>query len=148
MTLDNLRPASGSVKSTKRIARGQGSGHGGTATKGHKGDKSRSGYKQKRGHEGGQTPMHRRLPKRGFNNINREEFVPMNLSQLEAYSKKFGTTELSLEFLTSNHIVRANDRVKILGGGKLTGKVNITAHAISAAAKTAIEAVGGSVNLV
>jgi large subunit ribosomal protein L15 len=148
MNLNNLKPAIGSVKSEKRIARGQGSGHGGTATKGHKGAKSRAGHKRKRAHEGGQTPMQRRLPKRGFNSPNRVEFTPINLSQLQAYSIKFDVIDFTLDFMESKNIVGKNDRVKILGNGKLTLKVNITAHAISASAKTAIEAIGGSVNLV
>ena len=148
MDLNNLRPAKGSVKSEKRIARGQGSGHGGTATRGHKGDKSRSGHKRKRAHEGGQTPMQRRLPKRGFNNVNRIDYVAVNLSQLEAFSKKWGVTEITLDFLLEKNLVAKTDKVKILGNGELTGSVNVSAHAISASAKAAIEAKGGSVNLV
>ena len=148
MDLNNLKPAKGAVKSEKRIARGQGSGHGGTSTKGHKGDKSRAGHKRKRAFEGGQTPMQRRLPKRGFKSPNRVEYVPYNLSQIEEFVKKFGVTDINMETLGDKHIVSKNDRVKILGNGKLTSKVNITAHAISASAKAAVEAAGGSVNLV
>ncbi len=148
MDLNNLRPAKGSVKSEKRIARGQGSGHGGTSTRGHKGGKSRSGFKNKRAHEGGQTPMQRRLPKRGFNNVNRVEYVAVNLSQLEAFSQKWGVKDITLEFLLEKNLVAKSDQVKILGNGKLTGTVNVSAHAISASAKAAIEAMGGSVNLV
>ncbi len=148
MDLNNLRPAKGSVKSEKRIARGQGSGHGGTATRGHKGDKSRSGHKRKRAHEGGQTPMQRRLPKRGFKNVNRIDYVAVNLSQLEAFSKKWGVSDITLDFLLEKNLVAKTDMVKILGNGKLTSAVNVTAHAISASAKAAIEATGGSVNLV
>ncbi len=148
MELNNLRPAKGSVKSEKRIARGQGSGHGGTATRGHKGHKSRSGFKAKRAHEGGQTPMQRRLPKRGFKNVNRVEYVAVNLAQLEAFSKKWGTANVDLNFLQTKRLVSKTDLVKILGNGKLTGAVNVSAHAISASAKAAIEAAGGTVQLV
>lgn len=148
MDLNNLKPAKGAVKSTKRIARGQGSGHGGTSTKGHKGDKSRAGHKRKRAHEGGQTPMQRRLPKRGFKSPNRVEYVPFNLSQIEEFVKKHGVTDINIEVLSAQHFLTRTDRVKILGNGKLTTKVNITAHAVSATAKAAIEAAGGSVNLV
>lgn len=152
MELNNLRPAQGSTKSRKRIGRGQGSGHGGTSTRGHKGDKARSGAKEKRHFEGGQTPMQRRLPKRGFQNVNRTEYIPLNLSQLEkmvqhAAGSGQGDT-MSLEYLQSAGIAKSTDKIKVLGNGKLTSKVNITVHAISASAKAAIEAAGGSVQLV
>lgn len=148
MELNNLRPAKGSVKSRKRIGRGQGSGHGGTSTRGHKGDKSRSGSRLKRNFEGGQTPMQRRLPKRGFQNINRVEYVPLNLAQLEALVAKVGTTTFNVESLTAAGVARQTEKIKVLGNGKLTTKVDITVHAISASAKAAIEALGGSVQLV
>lgn len=148
MDLNNLKPAKGAVKSTKRIARGQGSGHGGTSTKGHKGDKSRAGHKRKRAFEGGQTPMQRRLPKRGFKSPNRVEYVPFNLSQIEEFVKKHGVTDINIEVLSAQHFLNRTDRVKILGNGKLLSKVNITAHAVSASAKAAVEAAGGSVTLV
>lgn len=148
MDLNNLKPAKGAVKSEKRIARGQGSGHGGTSTKGHKGDKARAGHKRKRAHEGGQTPMQRRLPKRGFKSPNRVEYVPFNLSQIEEFVKKHGVTDINIEVLSARHFLNKTDRVKILGNGKLLSKVNITAHAVSASAKAAVEAAGGSVNLV
>lgn len=148
MELNNLRPAKGSVKSRKRIGRGTGSGRGGTSTRGHKGDKARSGAKEKRHFEGGQTPMQRRLPKRGFQNINRVEYVPLNLGQLEKLVKKTGQTTLDVAALVGAGVAKQSDRIKILGNGKLTSKVNLTVHAISATAKSAIEAQGGSVQLV
>ena len=150
MELNNLRPAEGSTKSRKRIGRGTGSGRGGTSTRGHKGDKARSGAKEKRHFEGGQTPMQRRLPKRGFKNINRVEYVPLNLSQLERLIQAGGVQDnvINLEFLQTAGIAKSTDKVKVLGNGKLTSKVNITVHAISASAQAAIEAAGGSVQLV
>ncbi len=148
MELSNLRPAQGSVKSRKRIGRGTGSGRGGTSTRGHKGDKARSGSKEKRHFEGGQTPMQRRLPKRGFQNINRVEFVPFNLGNLEALVNKTGLKVLDVEALVAAGIAKASDKIKVLGNGKLTSSVNIKVHAISASAKAAIEAAGGSVELV
>jgi large subunit ribosomal protein L15 len=148
MELNNLRPAQGSVKKVKRIGRGTGSGHGGTSTRGHKGDKARSGSKEKRHFEGGQTPMQRRLPKRGFKNVNREVFAPINLGNLDAYVQKSGISDLDVAALVAAGLVKASDKVKILGYGTLTAKVNIKAHAVSASAKAAIEAAGGSVELV
>jgi len=148
MELNNLRPAKGSVKTRKRIGRGTGSGHGGTSTRGHKGDKARSGSKEKRHFEGGQTPMQRRLPKRGFQNVNRVEYIPLNLAELETLVKKIGTTTLDVQALVAAGVAKASDQIKVLGNGKLTAKVDITVHAISASAKTAIEALGGNVQLV
>jgi large subunit ribosomal protein L15 len=148
MELSNLQPAKGSVKSRKRIGRGTGSGRGGTSTRGHKGDKARSGSKEKRHFEGGQTPMQRRLPKRGFQNINRVEYVPLNLGKLEDLVKQTGQSVLDVQALVAAGVAKAADRIKVLGNGKLTSKVNIKVHAISASAKAAIEAVGGSVELV
>ncbi len=146
MDLSNLRPAKGSVKKMKRIGRGQGSGHGGTSTKGHKGDKSRSGYKAKRGFEGGQTPMHRRLPKRGFVSPNRVEYVALNLGRIEKIAQKHGISDFTFENLIAAGIVRPTDLVKVLAGGQLVSKVTITLHKASEAAKAAIEAAGGSFN--
>ena len=148
MELSNLRPADGAVKSRKRIGRGPGSGHGGTSTRGHKGDKSRSGSRQKRNFEGGQTPMQRRLPKRGFKNINRVEFVPLNLKQLELLAQSTGKSSFDVQALVDAGIASAADKIKVLGTGKLTVKVDIAVHAISASAKAAIEALGGNVQLV
>jgi large subunit ribosomal protein L15 len=148
MDLSNLRPAAGSVKTRKRIGRGQGSGHGGTSTRGHKGDKARSGAKEKRHFEGGQTPMQRRLPKRGFKNINRVDYTALNLGALEALVKKLGTSTVDVNTLVGVGIARTSDKIKVLGKGVLTSKVDIKVHAVSAAAKAAIEACGGSVELV
>jgi large subunit ribosomal protein L15 len=148
MQLHNLKPASGSVKKTKRIARGQGSGHGGTATRGHKGAKSRSGYKSKRGFEGGQMPLQMRLPKRGFKNPNRKVYVPLNLERLQEISEKYQVDTLDPATLVELGIIRKNDLIKVLGTGELNTKLTVTAHACSASAKEAIEAKGGSLNLV
>jgi ribosomal protein L15, bacterial/organelle len=148
MNLSNLSPAEGSTKNRKRIARGTGSGRGGTSTRGHKGDKARSGAKEKRHFEGGQTPMQRRLPKRGFKNFNRVDYVPLNLGNIEALVQKTGNTSFDVASLVAAGISRASDKIKVLGNGKLTSKVNIKAHAVSASAKAAIEAVGGTIELV
>ena len=148
MDLSNLRPAEGSVKARKRIGRGTGSGRGGTSTRGHKGDKARSGSKEKRHFEGGQTPMQRRLPKRGFKNINREAYTPLNLAQLEQLSQKLGSTSFDVESLVAAGVSKASEKIKLLGKGNLTAKINIKVHAASAAAKAAVEAAGGSVEIV
>lgn len=148
MKLHQLKPAKGSVKKTKRIARGQGSGHGGTATRGHKGAKSRSGYKRKRAFEGGQMPMQMRLPKRGFKNPNREAFTPINIERLDQIAEKYGCTEITKEVLVENGIVKKTDKIKILGSGSLEKKLTVKAHAFSNTAKSAIEAKGGSVELI
>ncbi len=148
MDLSNLKPAAGAVKAAKRIGRGQGSGRGGTSTRGHKGDRARSGSKEKRHFEGGQTPMQRRLPKRGFKNINRIDYTALNIGALEAMVQKLGKTSFDPETLVGIGIARASDKIKVLGKGKLTSKVNIKVHAVSASAKAAIEAAGGSVELV
>ena len=144
MSLHNLKPAEGSVKKVKRIARGEGSGKGGTATRGHNGQKSRSGYSRKIGFEGGQMPLQRRVPKFGFTNINRKEYVGINLDKLQSLvdAKKIEDT-VNLEVLIENRLVRKNDLVKILGGGELKAKLNITVHKFTATAKAAIEAAGG-----
>ncbi len=146
MELNNLRPAEGATKNRKRIGRGTGSGRGGTSTRGHKGDKARSGAKEKRHFEGGQTPMQRRLPKRGFQNVNRTDYVALNLSQLEKMAQQ--SDVINLESLQTSGFARSTDKVKVLGNGKLTSKVNVTVHAISASAQAAIEAAGGSVQIV
>ncbi len=148
MKLSNLKPATGATKSRKRIARGTGSGRGGTATRGHKGAKSRSGWKSKRNFEGGQMPLAMRLPKVGFKNTDKIYYVPMNLATLEDIAKKYSTTEISLDFLVEKGIVKKTSKVKILGNGELSKKVTVTAHACSASAKQTIENLGGSVNLV
>lgn len=148
MELNNLHPAKGSVKSGKRIGRGTGSGRGGTSTRGHKGDKSRSGSRLKRNFEGGQTPMQRRLPKRGFKNINREEYTPLNLGQLEKLVQKTGRSSFDVQALVDAGAARLSEKIKVLGNGKLSTKVDLSVHAISATAKAAIEALGGSVQIV
>lgn len=148
MELHSLKPAKGSVKKRKRIGRGQGSTRGGTSTRGHNGQKSRSGYSRKRGHEGGQMPLQMRLPKRGFKNYNRVEYVAINLKRLSEIAEKLNLTTIDLEALVSNGVVRKDDKVKILANGELTKAITVTAHACSAAAKTAIEAKGGNINLV
>ena len=148
MELHNLKPAKGSVKKRKRIARGQGSGRGGTSTRGHKGAKSRSGYKQKRNFEGGQMPIQMRLPKRGFNNPNRVAYVPINLDRLQAISEKYNVDSIDLEVLVKHGIVRKTDKVKILATGSVDKKLVVSAHACSETAKKQIEELGGSVNLV
>jgi large subunit ribosomal protein L15 len=148
MNLNNLTPADGSVKNKKRIGRGQGSGHGGTSTRGHKGAKSRSGYKSKIGFEGGQMPLQRRVPKFGFKNINRVEYKGINLDSIQKLVEDTKISEITLAILAEKGLVSKNDNVKILGRGELKAKVKITAHAFSATAKAAIEAAGGSAELI
>lgn len=143
MNLNSLTPANGSVKSRKRIARGQGSGYGGTSTRGHKGAKSRSGYSKKIGFEGGQMPLQRRVPKFGFKNINRVEFKAINLDIIQSLVDKLNVSEITIDVLIDNGVVSKNDNVKILGRGELKSKVNITAHKFSATAKAEVETKGG-----
>ena len=147
MELNNLRPAKGSTHKVKRIGRGQGSGHGGTSTRGHKGDKATSGHKNKRGFEGGQTPLQRRLPKFGFKNINRVEYVAINISRLQEFADRFGVSDITPAALYEQGVIKKNDLVKILAHGEVKSKLNVTAHACSEAAKTAIEAAGGSITV-
>lgn len=145
MSLNNLKPAQGSVKSGKRIARGEGSGHGGTATRGHKGAKSRSGYSRKIGFEGGQMPLQRRVPKYGFTNVNRKEYVGVNLDKIQSLVDSGKITDtVDIAILSKNGLVSKNALVKILGNGELTAKVNVTVHKFTATAKAAIEAAGGT----
>lgn len=146
MDLSNLKPADGSVKNRKRIGRGQGSGRGGTSTKGHKGAQSRSGYKRKIGFEGGQMPLYRRVPKFGFKNINRKDYRGINLSVLQALAENTKATEINLEILIENGLASKNDLVKILGNGELKAKLNVTANGFTKTAQAAIEAQGGTVN--
>ncbi len=148
MELHTLRPAAGAVKKVKRIARGEGSGHGGTATRGHKGDKARTGHKNKRNHEGGQMPLQMRLPKRGFKNINRVEYVAFNLDRLESLAEKHNVEMIDFDFLMSHHLVSKTDKIKVLGGGELTRKLEIRAHGFSEKAKEKIEGLGGVISLV
>ncbi|WP_298369871.1 50S ribosomal protein L15 [uncultured Lutibacter sp.] len=146
MTLNNLKPAKGSVKTQgKRVGRGQGSGKGGTATRGHKGAKSRSGYSRKVGFEGGQMPLQRRVPKFGFTNMNRKEYVGINLHKLQELVDNGRIKDtVTLDLLIENRLAGKNDLVKILGNGELKAKLNVTVHKFTATAKAAIENAGGS----
>ncbi len=145
MELHNLKPAKGATHLSKRVGRGQGSGKGGTATRGHKGAKSRSGYSRKIGFEGGQMPLQRRVPKFGFKNINRKEYQGINLDTLQAMvdNGKIKDT-VDFQILVDNRLVRKNEMVKILGRGTLTAKLHVTAHKFTASAKEAIEKAGGT----
>ncbi len=147
MGLNNLKPAEGSVKkSAKIIGRGQGSGKGGTATRGHKGAKSRSGYSKKVGFEGGQMPLQRRVPKFGFTNINRKEYQGINLDTIQSYiDEERLSSDFNVHDLVGVGLVGSKDKVKILGRGELTSSVTITAHKFTASAKAAIESAGGKV---
>ncbi len=145
MQLNTLRPAKGSVKTSKRIGRGQGSGKGGTATRGHKGQKSRSGYSRKIGFEGGQMPLQRRVPKFGFTNINRKEYLGINLDKLQEFVDNGKLKDVvTMETLVEARLARKNDLVKILGRGELKAKLNITVHKFTETAKAAIEKAGGT----
>jgi large subunit ribosomal protein L15 len=143
MDLGSLKPAKGSVKTRKRIGRGQGSGRGGTSTRGHKGAKSRSGYKSKAGFEGGQMPLARRVPKFGFKNFNRVEFNGVNIDILQKLSEEKGLTVFTHDVFIDNGLVSRTDKVKILGRGKLSAKIEVSAHAFTETALKAIEANGG-----
>jgi large subunit ribosomal protein L15 len=147
MNLSSLKPAEGSVKKSKRIGRGQGSGKGGTSTRGHKGAKSRSGYSRKIGFEGGQMPLYRRVPKFGFKNINRVEYIAINIDVLNDLAANKNITSFDVEVLKQNGLISSNDKVKILGRGELNATINVTAHAISNSARKAIEDKGGVVTL-
>ena len=146
MNLSNLKPAAGSTSTRKRIGRGPGSGLGGTSTRGHKGAKSRSGYKNKIGFEGGQMPIQRRLPKFGFKNINRVEYKPINLSTLQTLAEAKQLSKIGIQELVEAGFISASQLVKILGNGTLTTKLDVEAHAFSRSAEAAIQAVGGTVS--
>ena len=146
MNLSNLKPAAGSTSTRKRIGRGPGSGLGGTSTRGHKGAKSRSGYKNKIGFEGGQMPIQRRLPKFGFKNINRVEYKPINLSTLQTLAEAKQLSKIGIQELVEAGFISASQLVKILGNGTLTTKLAVEAHAFSKSAEAAIQAVGGTVS--
>jgi large subunit ribosomal protein L15 len=149
MKLNNLKPAEGSVKrNVKRLGRGQGSGRGGTSTRGHKGAQSRSGYSAKKGFEGGQMPLQRRIPKFGFKNINRIEYNGINLDTIQSLSEKFGIKEFTPQVFAEKGLSSKKELVKILGRGKLTATVNVKAHAFSASAKSAIESAGGKAEII
>ncbi len=148
MDLSNLKPAEGSTKKEKRIGRGQGSGYGGTATRGHKGQKSRSGYSRKIGFEGGQMPIQRVVPKFGFKNRNRKEYKGINIEVLQKLADKNGLTTIDLDTLVNHGLVSKRDLVKILGNGTLTAKLEVKAHSFSKSAEAAIlEAQGTIVKL-
>lgn len=149
MDLSNLQPAKGSTKKAKkRIGRGQGSGKGGTATRGHKGAQSRSGYSRKMGFEGGQMPIQRRLPKRGFTNINSKEYYTLNLFRLQALVDEHNLSTVDVNELREQKILPKNRDIKILGSGELTSKVEVIAHAFSKSAQQAIENAGGSIVII
>lgn len=148
MNLHSLQPAKGSVHKEKRLGRGEASGKGGTSTKGNKGHQSRNGYSQKKGHEGGQMPIQRRLPKRGFKSINPEEITVFNVGQLDHLVEKYGLQEISVENLYFNGLINKTTKVKLLGQGELKAKVTVKVNAISEKAKQLVEKAGGTVELV
>jgi large subunit ribosomal protein L15 len=148
MDLSSLKPAKGSIKKEKRIGRGQGSGRGGTSTKGHKGGQSRAGYKTKMGFEGGQMPLQRRVPKFGFTNINRKEYKGINISTLQSLAESRSLKVIGVDTLLEAGLIAKKDLVKILGNGKLTSKLDIKAHAFSKSAKAAIEALQGTATII
>lgn len=145
MKLHTLKPNEGSTKNRKRLGRGQGTGRGGTATRGHKGAKSRSGYSRKFGFEGGQMPLQRRVPKFGFKNPNRIEYKAINLDTIQGLVDSSKEKEITVELLVANGLVGKRDLVKVLGRGSLTAKVEVSAHAFSATAAESIEKAGGKV---
>lgn len=147
MDLSNLKPAKGSVKGRKRIGRGQGSGYGGTSTRGHKGAYSRSGTTHKIGFEGGQMPLARLVPKFGFKNINRKEYRPVNIEVLQDFADS-GIFEITPELLVENGFAKRNERIKILGNGELNAKMSVKAHGFSKSAETAITNAGGTVEII
>jgi large subunit ribosomal protein L15 len=148
MKLNSLKPAAGSTHSRRRIGRGPGSGLGGTSTRGHKGAKSRSGYKKKIGFEGGQMPLQRRVPKAGFKNINHKEFYAVNLETLQKLAEEKNLTKIGLVELKEAGVFSGKKLVKILGKGELKAKIEVEANAFSKTAEEAIKAVGGSVTII
>jgi large subunit ribosomal protein L15 len=148
MKIHQIKPAEGATHKEKRIGRGEASGKGGTSTKGNKGGQSRAGYQRKNAHEGGQMPIQRRLPKRGFTNINRVEYKVFNLGQVDHLVEKYELKEFSLENLYINGLVSRTDLVKVLGNGELKSKVTFKVNGVSDKAKAAIEAAGGTVEIV
>jgi large subunit ribosomal protein L15 len=144
MNLSSLKPAEGSVKQRKRVGRGEGSGHGGTSTRGHKGAKSRSGYKSKIGFEGGQMPLQRRVPKFGFKNRNRVEYKGINIDTIQELVERKSLTVITPQLLVENGLASKRDLIKILGRGEISSKIEITAHKFSSTAREAIEAKGGT----
>jgi len=148
MDLSKLKPAEGSTKKRKRIGRGQGSGYGGTATRGHKGQKSRSGYSRQTGFEGGQMPLQRRVPKFGFKNINRKQYKGINISTLQELADRKKLKEISVDTLIESGLVQKDTRVKILGNGELKSKLTVKAHAFSRSAVQAIETLEGKAEII
>ena len=148
MQLDTLKPASGAVKNKKRIGRGQGSGKGGTATKGHKGAQSRSGYKQKRGFEGGQLPLQRRIPRYGFKNPNKSAYKSINLEILQRLVEREQLTSVDAAVLIKHGIISKHDHYKVLGHGALQAKIDVRAHAFSTSARAVIEKLGGQATII
>ena len=147
MKLHNLKPAEGATHREKRLGRGEASGHGGTSTKGNKGQQSRTGYKRKMAHEGGQMPIQRRLPKRGFKNPHRIEYKVFNLGQVDQLVEKYELKEFTPEDLYINGLISRTDKVKILGNGEIKAKIPFRVSAVSEKAKSAIEAAGGSIEI-
>ena len=147
MQLHNLKPAAGSVKKTKRIGRGEGSGHGGTSTKGSKGQQARTGYQSKRGHEGGQMPIQRRMPKRGFINPFRVDYKVFNIGQVDFLVEKYSLAEFTPDLLYINGLINRTDLVKILGSGEVKSKIAFKVNEASAKAKEAIVAAGGTIEI-
>src|ERR1700749_4789977 len=142
MKLHEIKPAEGATHKQKRLGRGEASGKGGTSTKGNKGGQSRAGYQRKMAHEGGQMPIQRRIPKRGFSNINRVEYKVFNLGQIEHIVEKYGITEFTPDNLYINGLINQTDLVKVLGNGELKSKISFKVNAVSGKAKTAIEGLG------
>ncbi len=147
MNLQTLRPAKGATHKEKRLGRGEASGKGGTSTKGNKGGQSRAGYQRKMAHEGGQMPIQRRVPKRGFHNINRVEYKVFNLGQIDQLVEKYNLTEFTPENLYINGLIGGTDVVKILGNGELKAKLAFKVNAVSEKAKAAIEGAGGTIEI-
>lgn len=143
MKLNNLQPAEGAVTNNKRVGRGQGSGRGGTSTRGHKGAQSRSGYSKKKGFEGGQMPLQRRVPKFGFKNINRVDYKGLNLDTLQQVAEQYNLTEITSEVLVNHGLLSKKDLFKVLGRGEVKSALTVRANAFTAKAIQAIEAVGG-----
>lgn len=147
MKLHEIKPAEGATHRQKRLGRGEASGKGGTSTKGNKGGQSRAGYQRKMAHEGGQMPIQRRIPKRGFNNVHRVEYKVINLGQIDQLAEKYSITEFTPENLYINGLISQTDIVKILGNGELKGKFSFRVHAVSEKAKAAIEGAGGTIEI-
>ena len=148
MKLHQLKPAEGSTHKTKRLGRGEASGKGGTSTKGNKGGQSRAGYSSKMAHEGGQMPIQRRIPKCGFKNPHRVEYKILNIGVIDELIEKYGLTEISQDSLYVNNIIAKTDLIKILGAGELKSKLTFSVNAVSDTAKAAIEAAGGTVEII